>query len=217
MKNVAVILSGCGVFDGTEIHESVFTLLELEKNGANYQCFAPDIAQAQVVNHLTGEVAEGECRNVLVESARIVRGNVKDVRQAKPEDFDALIFPGGFGAAKNLSDFADNGADCTVNKDVLSFAKAMANSDKPIGFICISPVMIPLVYGSGVKGTIGNDLETAKAIEAMGGVHIECPVTEFVIDEARKVVSTPAYMLAGNMLEAYSGIQKLVAKVLELA
>jgi enhancing lycopene biosynthesis protein 2 len=217
MKNVAVILSGCGVFDGTEIHESVFTLLELEKNSASYQCFAPDIAQPQVVNHLTGDVVEGESRNVLVESARIARGNVKDIRQAKPEDFDALIFPGGFGAANNLSDFADKGADCTVNVDVLSFAKAMANSNKPIGFICISPTMIPQVYGSGIKATIGNDPDTAKAIEAMGGVHVECPVSEFVVDESRKVVSTPAYMLAGNMLEAYGGIQKLVAKVLELA
>lgn len=216
MKNVAVILSGCGVFDGTEIHESVFTLLELEKNGASYQSFAPDIAQTQVVNHLTGNIAEGESRNVLVESARIVRGNVKDVKQAKAEDFDALIFPGGFGAAKNLSDFADKGADCQVNIDVLNFARSMAESDKPIGFICISPAMIPQVYGSGVKGTIGNDPETAQAIEAMGGVHIECPVSEFVVDEARKVVSTPAYMLAGNMLEAYGGIKKLVAKVLEL-
>lgn len=217
MKNVAVMLSGCGVFDGTEIHESVFTLLELEKNGANYQCFAPDIAQAMVVNHLTGDIVESENRNVLVESARIARGNVKDVKLANAKDFDALIFPGGSGAAKNLSDFADKGADCKVNEDVLNFAKAMADSDKPIGFICISPTMIPQVYGSGIKGTIGNDQQTAHAIEAMGGVHVECPVSEFVVDETRKVVSTPAYMLAGNMLEAYGGIQKLVAKVLELS
>ena len=217
MKNVAVILSGCGVFDGAEINESVFTLLELEKNGAHYQCFAPDIPQAQVVNHLTGEVVENETRNVLVESARICRGNIKDIKEAKVSDFDALIFPGGFGAAKNLSNFADAGADSKVNNDVLAFAKAMADNHKPVGFICISPAMIPKIYGPGVQETIGNDEETAKTIEAMGGIHKKCPVTEFIYDEKHKVISTPAYMLAGNMLEAYSGIEKLVKKVLELA
>lgn len=217
MKNVAVILSGCGVFDGAEIHESVFTLLELERNDACYQCFAPNIAQGQVVNHLTGKVVQDESRNVLVESARIVRGNVKDIKQANPEDFDALIFPGGFGAAKNLSNFADKGTDCQMNEDVLAFAKSIAFLDKPIGFICISPTMIPLIYGSGIKVTIGNDPDTAKAIEKMGGIHVECPVSEFVVDESRKVVSTPAYMLAGNMQEAHGGIRKLVGKVVELA
>ncbi len=217
MRNVAVILSGCGVFDGSEINESVFTLLEIEKNGARYQCFAPDIPQAQVVNHLTGKVVENETRNVLVEAARICRGNIKDVQQARASDFDALIFPGGFGVAKNLSNFADAGVDCKVNIDVLRFAKAMADNHKPIGFICISPVMIPKIYGSGVQETIGNDEETAQAIAAMGGVHKKCPVTEIVYDEKHRVVSTPAYMLAGNMLEAYSGIEKLVKKVLEIA
>lgn len=216
MKNVAVILSGCGVFDGAEINESIFTLLELEKNGAHYQCFAPDIPQAHVVNHLTGEVAENETRNVLVESARICRGNIKDIKEAKVSDFDALIFPGGFGAAKNLSDFAFKGAECGINNDVLAFTKAMAKANKPVGFICISPAMIPQVYGTGTKLTVGNDPETSEAIEKMGGVHIACPVSEFIFDETHKVVSTPAYMLADNMLEAYSGIEKLVKKVLEL-
>lgn len=216
MKNIAVILSGCGVFDGAEINESVFTLLELEKNAVKYQCFAPDIPQAHVVNHLTGEVVENETRNVLVESARICRGNIKDIKQANADDFEALIFPGGFGAAKNLSDFAFAGADCKVNNDVLKFAKAMAEANKPLGFICISPAMIPQVYGSGTKATIGNDVEAAQAIEKMGGIHVECPVSEFVLDETHKVVSTPAYMLAGNMLEAYGGIEKLVKKVLAL-
>ncbi len=216
MKNIAVILSGCGVFDGTEIHESVFTLLEIEKKGASYQCFAPDIEQAQVINHITGKPMD-EVRNVLVESARIARGNVKDVKYANARDFDALIFPGGFGAAKNLSDFATAGADCQVNNDVLNFSQSMVKDGKPIGFICISPAMIPVIYGRGAKGTIGNDADSAKAIEGMGGVHVECPVSEFVVDDERKIVSTPAYMLAGNMMEAQDGIKKLVLKVLELS
>ncbi len=217
MKKVAVILSGCGVFDGAEIHESVLTLLALEQAGAHYQCFAPNIEQAHVINHLTGEVAEGDSRNVLVESARIARGNVKDIAEADAADFDALILPGGFGAAKNLCDFAFNGAECQVNPDVLQFCKAMAAASKPVGFICIAPAMIPHVYGKGAKVTIGTDQGTAEAIEAMGGDHVSCPVDEFVVDEAHKVVSTPAYMLAGSIIEAQTGITKLVTKVLEMA
>jgi len=217
MKKVAVILSGCGVFDGAEIHESVLTLLALEQAGASYQCFAPNIDQVHVINHLKGEVSEGETRNVLVESARIARGNAKDVADANADDFDALILPGGFGAAKNLCDFAFKGAECKVNPDVLAFCQAMAAQEKPLGFICIAPAMIPHVYGKGAKVTIGNDQETASAIETMGGEHICCPVNEFVVDEVNKVVSTPAYMLAGNILEAKLGIDKLVNKVLDMS
>lgn len=215
MTKVAVILSGCGVFDGAEIHESVLTLWALEQEGAEYQCFAPDIDQAHVINHLTGEEMP-EKRNVLVESARIARGNIKPLADAKAEEFDALILPGGFGAAKNLCDFAFKGADCSVNDQVLAFCKAMAEAKKPIGFICIAPAMIPHVYGEGAKVTIGTDAETAAAIEKMGGQHVSCPVDEFVIDEERRVVSTPAYMLAGSISEAASGISKLVKQVVSM-
>ena len=113
-KKIAVILSGCGVYDGAEVHESVITLLRLDQRGAQVQCFAPDIPQLHVVNHLTGEEMP-ESRNVLVESARIARGEVKDIKQANAEEFDALIVPGGFGAAKNLSAFDVKGAECSVN------------------------------------------------------------------------------------------------------
>lgn len=215
MTKVAVILSGCGVFDGAEIHESVLTLWALEQEGAEYQCFAPDIDQAHVINHLTGDEMP-EKRNVLVESARIARGNIKSLTEAKADDFDALILPGGFGAAKNLCDFAFKGADCNVNDQVLTFCKAMAEAKKPIGFICIAPAMIPHVYGEGAKATIGTDAETAAAIEKMGGQHVSCPVDEFVIDEERRVVSTPAYMLAGSISEAASGITKLVQQVVAM-
>ncbi len=216
MKKVAVILSGCGVFDGAEIHESVLTLLALEKAGAQYQCFAPDMAQMHVVNHLNGEEM-AESRNVLVESARIARGDVQDVKELDVAQFDALILPGGFGAAKNLCDFAVKGADCTVQPDVAAACKAFAEAGKPAGYICIAPAMIPRIYGQGAKGTIGTDADTAKAFEAMGGEHLGCPVDEFRIDEQRKLVSTPAYMLAGSILEAQAGIDKLVTEVLRLA
>lgn len=193
-KKVAVILSGCGVYDGAEIHESVITLLRLSQRGAEAQCFAPNIAQHHVVNHLTGEEMP-ESRNVLVESARIARGEVKDLREARAEDYDALIVPGGFGAAKNLSDFAINGAQCQVQPDVLALAKAFAEAGKPVGLICIAPAMAAKIYGAGVQCTIGNDADTADALKQMGAEHIDAPVDEIVEDSARKLVTTPAYML----------------------
>jgi len=214
-KNIAVVLSGCGVYDGTEIHESVITLLRLSQRGAHVQCFAPNIAQLHVINHLTGEEMP-ESRNVLVESARIARGEIKDIREAKVDDFDALIVPGGFGAAKNLSRFATEGAACSVQPDVLALAEAFAEAGKPIGLMCISPAIAAKIYGPGVICTIGKDADTAAAVEKMGGTHQECEVSDIVEDKARKLVSTPAYMLAQSISEAASGINKMVDRVLEL-
>jgi len=214
-KKIAVILSGCGVYDGAEIHESVITLLRLDQRGAQVQCFAPNIAQLHVINHLTGEEMP-ESRNVLVESARIARGNIKDIREADVEDFDALIVPGGFGAAKNLSNFAVEGAGCTVQPEVLALAEAFAEVGKPVGLICISPALAAKIYGPGVTCTIGNDADTAAAMNKMGATHADCAVTDIVEDKARKLVSTPAYMLAQSISEAASGINKLVDRVLEL-
>ncbi|WP_095126974.1 MULTISPECIES: isoprenoid biosynthesis glyoxalase ElbB [unclassified Pseudomonas] len=214
-KKIAVILSGCGVYDGAEIHESVITLLRLDQRGAQVQCFAPNIAQLHVINHLTGEEMP-ESRNVLVESARIARGNIKDIREADVEDFDALIVPGGFGAAKNLSNFAVEGAGCTVQPEVLALAEAFAEAGKPVGLICISPALAAKIYGPGVTCTIGNDADTAAAMNKMGATHKDCAVSDIVEDKARKLVCTPAYMLAQSISEAASGINKLVDRVLEL-
>jgi enhancing lycopene biosynthesis protein 2 len=214
-KRVAVILSGCGVQDGAEIHESVLTLLRLDQRGVEMQCFAPDIAQHDVINHLTGEKMP-ESRNVLVESARIARGAIKDIREAHAEDFDALIMPGGFGVAKNLSNFAFEGIHCSLQPELLTLAEAFAESGKPIGLICISPALAAKIYGPGVTCTIGNDPDTAKAICKMGGNHTECAVDEIVEDTARKLVSTPAYMTAQSISEAAAGINKLVDRVIEL-
>ncbi|MBD8150130.1 isoprenoid biosynthesis glyoxalase ElbB [Pseudomonas fluorescens] len=214
-KKIAVILSGCGVYDGAEIHESVITLLRLDQRGAQVECFAPDIAQLHVINHLTGEEMP-ESRNVLVESARIARGAVKDIQEANAADFDALIVPGGFGAAKNLSNFAVEGPGCSVNPQVLALAEAFAEAGKPVGLICISPALAAKIYGPGVTCTIGNDADTAAALDKMGATHQECTVEDIVEDTARKLVSTPAYMLGKNISEVASGINKLVDRVLEL-
>lgn len=216
MKRVAVVLSGCGVYDGAEITESVLTLLALEESNAVYQCFAPNVDQHHVINHLSGEEVK-ETRNVLVEAARIARGDIKDLKEAKAKDFDALIFPGGFGAAKNLSNFAFEGEKASVHPAVAQLVKDMQAANKPVGFICISPAMIPKLYPKGTELTIGTEQETAAKINKMGGHHSDCPVTEIVIDKNNKVVSTPAYMLANRIKEAKQGIDKLVQAVIEMA
>ncbi|MCH1925897.1 isoprenoid biosynthesis glyoxalase ElbB [Shewanella sp. C32] len=217
MKKIAVLLSGCGVFDGSEIHEAVLTLLALAKAGASYQCFAPDIDQLHVINHAAGAVAQAETRNVLVESARIARGDIKATTELDLSEFDGLVIPGGFGAAKNLCDFAVNGAAAQVAPLVAEFIGQFIAAKKVVGFICISPVMMPLLYGAGVKGTIGTDADTAAAFNAMGGDHQAAQVDEVIVDAEHNVVSTPAYMLAGNIVEVHNGIEKLVTKVLERA
>lgn len=215
-KRVAVVLAGCGVYDGSEIYETVITLLQIEKRAARYQCFAPDVEQHHVVNHLTGAEMD-ETRNVLVESARLARGRVKPLAEARAEEFDALIVPGGFGVAKNLSNFAVAGADMQVNPDLLALARAFHAAGKPIGLICIAPTMAAAIFGAGVQCTIGSDPDTAAAIETMGGKHVDTPVDRICFDEENRLVTTPAYMLAGSMLEAQAGIDKLVDKVLQLA
>jgi enhancing lycopene biosynthesis protein 2 len=216
MAKVAVVLAGNGVYDGAEINEAVLTLLCLEQAGVEYQCMAPDVEQMHVVNHLTGEPAEGESRNVLVEAARIARGNIVDIASANADDYEALMVPGGFGAAKNLSSFATEGADMTVQADFLAFAQAIHQAGKPIGLICIAPVMAAAICGEGTRCTIGNDAGTADAITAMGGVHLDCPVEEARVDTEKKMVTTPAYMLAGCVNDAYKGIKQCVEQVLAL-
>ena len=215
-KKVAVILSGCGVYDGAEIHESVLALLRLSQRGAEVQCFAPDIPQHHVINHLTGQES-AESRNVLVEAARIARGKIRDVRELQAADYDALVIPGGFGAAKNLSDFAFHGASCAVQPDVLAAARGFAAAHKPVGLICIAPALAARIYGAGVQCTIGNDPDTAAKLVDMGAEHIDCAVDDVVVDAQRKLVTTPAYMLAKSLAEAAGGINKLVDRVLELA
>ncbi len=216
MKKVAIILSGCGVYDGSEIHEAVLTMLFVEQQGAQYCCFAPNIAQHHVINHLTGEVSEHESRNVLVESARIARGDIEDISRLNVQDYDALIVPGGFGAAKNLCDFAIKGKDCTVQPQVLATCQSFAKANKPAGYMCIAPAMVALIYGKNSQATIGSDQATAEQLVSMGLEHAQCAVDDIVIDHKNKVISTPAYMLAGNIKEAATGINKLVSELLAM-
>ncbi|APE04374.1 MAG: isoprenoid biosynthesis protein ElbB [Alteromonas sp.] len=216
MKQVAVILSGSGVYDGAELQEAVLSLLAIESEGASYQCFAPDVDQLHVINHLTGEVAEGETRNVLVESARITRGDIKPLSECDVSLFDTLILPGGFGVAKNLCTFAVDGAECSFNEDVLTVCQAFAKAKKPAAYACIAPALAAKVYGNGVKLTIGNDEATAQGLNALGATHIDCKVDDVVVDNEMKLVTTPAYMLAENVSQAYRSITKMVKTVLSM-
>lgn len=216
MKKIGVILSGCGVSDGSEIHEAVIALLEIARQGGEAVCFAPDKPQADVINHLTGIPEHGQ-RNMLVEAARIARGQIAALHAARADELDALIVPGGFGVAKNLSNFAEQGAHCHVDADLVRLARDCRQAGKPLGFICIAPALLPVILGEPVRLTIGNDPDTAEVVEAMGGEHVVCPVDDIVIDSELKVVTTPAYMLAQRIDEAATGIEKLVARVVSLA
>ena len=211
----AVVLSGCGVYDGAEIHEAVLTLLAIDRQGGTYQCFAPNRDQMHVVNHLTGE-ASGESRNVLVESARIARGQIKDLASFKPADFDALIFPGGFGAAKNLCSFAVDGPDCSVDPTTEAAIKAMAAAAKPIGALCIAPALMAKVLGHGVSLTIGDDAGTAEAVEAMGAKHCTTAAGQVVVDQAAKLVTSPCYMLGSSISQIAEGAENTVKALIGL-
>jgi enhancing lycopene biosynthesis protein 2 len=215
---VGVLLSGCGVYDGAEIHESVLTLLALDRAGAEAVCLAPDIAQKHVVNHLTGQPVEGETRNVLVEAARIARGKVRSLAGFDPSTLDALVLPGGFGAAKNLCDFAFRGADCEVHPEVARVVAAVHAAGKPVGAICIAPVLLARLLGSEKpKLTIGTDSGTAAAIAKMGGEHVSCGGGEAIVDLEKHLVTTPAYMLDSRISEVSAGIEKLVYELLRMA
>ena len=221
---IGVLLSGCGVYDGAEIHESVITLLALDRAGAEARCIAPDIAQLHVIDHRTGEVAEGESRNVLTEAARIARGAVEDLASVDPAQLDGLILVGGFGAAKNLSTFAFEGEGCTVDADVAELVLAMLDAGKPVGGLCITPAVLAAILRDAGRsaslslGTATGDYEGIDGkLEAMGQSHVKCPMTGIHVDEELGLVCTPAYMEDGRISEAAEGIEALVARVLELA
>ncbi|MBD1582407.1 isoprenoid biosynthesis glyoxalase ElbB [Pseudoalteromonas sp. S16_S37] len=216
MKKIAIILSGCGVFDGAEIHESVLTMLHLEQLGASYQCFAPDIQQHHVINHLTGE-EQAQTRNVLEESARIARGDIKDLAQLNANDFDSLVLPGGFGVAKNLSNFAFDGAQSNIYEPLKKFCQMFAQQRKPIAYLCIAPALIGHIHPTGTLATIGNDEQTAKAVNQLGAKHVACTVDDIIIDNEQKVISTPAYMLAESISDASKGIYKAMQALIEMA
>lgn len=213
-KNFAVILSGCGHQDGAEIHEATLTLWAIHKNGAEFQCYAPDIKQHHVLNHITGQEMN-EQRNVLIESARIARGKIAALATFNPDSADALIIPGGFGAAKNLSSYAFDGAKCTVNNDVAAAIVSMHKAGKPIGALCIAPVILAKVLGKGIL-TIGQDEATAENLVAMGAQHQQTMQGEIAIDRENKIVTTPCYMLNSRVDQIGEGADNLVKAMLEM-
>jgi len=218
MAKVGVILSGCGVFDGSEIHEAVITLLALDRAGAEIVMAAPDM-ELDTVDHYSGKTT-GEKRKVLVESARIARGKIQPLSELGAGDLDAVIIPGGFGAAKNLCDFAVKGKDATAEPEVARILRDMHKAGKPIGALCIAPAILAAVFGEekfSPKITIGTDKETGAALDAMGAEHVDCSVREIIVDEAQKMVTTPAYMLGQRISEVADGIEKAVAAVLRMA
>lgn len=214
-KKVAVVLCGCGKADGSEIHESVSLLVHLSRQALAYECFAPDAPQHDVVNHATGKVTPGLSRNMMVEAARITRGVIRPLSDLKAADFDGVVFPGGFGAAKNLCDFASKGADCAVIPDAARVITEFHGAKKPIGLICIAPVLAARVLGRRMNGpgcrvTIGTDAATAQAIATMGSDNLARGVRDVCTDDAHMLVSTPAYMYDATPHEVFEGIGKLV-------
>jgi enhancing lycopene biosynthesis protein 2 len=215
-KKIGVLLSGCGVYDGSEIHEAVLTLLFLDREGAEVVCMAPDMDQHHVIDHLTGRQTE-ERRNVLVESARFARGQFRDLKAVRASQIDGLVIPGGFGAAKNLSDFAFKGAGGQAHPQVARLLREMVEAGKPIGAVCIAPATLTLALAERhPRVTIGTDADTAAAIAAAGGVHQPRDVSDICVDAANRIVTTPAYMLGPGIKEVADGIQRLVAQVMAM-
>ena len=217
-RRVGVILSGCGFLDGAEIHEATLTLLFLDRKGAKVTAMAPAVDQMHVVDHRVGEPVPGDRRSVLAESARIARGQIVDLAKVKADDLDALVLPGGYGAAKNLCTFAIDGARMKVNPEVERLVRAVALQRKPLGFICIAPVIAAKVLAElKPRLTIGSDPDTAAAVDAFGAQHVDCAVDQIVVDERNRIVSTPAYMLGPTIAPVAAGIEKLVSAILEMA
>ena len=217
MKKIAVILSGCGFQDGSEIHESTLTLLSLSKANIPYQCMAPNINQVKVYDYCDKQYKDHEVRKFLNEAGKIARCDILDIAKCDPNNYTAAIFPGGAGASTTLSNFVIDFNNYKVQKDILKFSEKLVEQKKPMGFICIAPCLIPGIYKKSIKCTIGKDPIVAKKLEQLGCQHLECSADDIVVDEAYKVVTTPAYMLAKNINEVYKGLQKLVNKINELS
>jgi len=213
MKKFAVILAGCGSLDGAEIHESVLTLLAIDKLGASYKIFAPDINQHHVIDHYQKKQMD-ETRNILVEAARIARCDIQPLSKFNANDFDALVLPGGFGVAKNLCTYAFEGSKMTVNQEVEAAIKAVKALDKPIGALCIAPVILAKIFGN-VTLTIGKDETTEKHIESMGAKNVRTGHGDVVVDEKNKLFTTPCYMLDARISHIAEGAENLISAMLK--
>jgi enhancing lycopene biosynthesis protein 2 len=214
MKKFAVILSGCGVYDGSEIHEAVMALYAIVKKGAIYDVYAPDIKQVHVIDHSKGQPMDQE-RNVMVESARIARGKISPLSKLNPADYDAIVLPGGFGAAKNLSTYAFDGAAMHVLPELEQVLRKMHELKRPIGAMCISPVILAKIFGK-VEVTIGQDQGTAAHIESWGAKHKKTSHGEVTVDKTNMLVTTPCYMLDASVEDIARGAKAMVKAMLEL-
>ncbi len=215
-KKIAIILSGCGFEDGAEIHESVLTMLALDKSGVTYSCFAPDIPQKMVIDHYNRKKIDNEQRNVLIESARIARGEIMPLKDFNAANFDAIVLPGGFGVASSFCSFAADGINCEVDDGIENAIISMKKSNKPIGALCISPVLIAKVIDNA-KITIGNNADIAKEIAKTGATHENTGIGQIVVDNKNKIVTTPCYMLNSRISEVFSAIEKLVSALIKMA
>ena len=217
MKKIAVILSGCGYLDGAEITEAISALVAIGQEGAEHKCFAPNKDTLET-NHLT-QKPTGQNRNVLQEAARIARGEIQPLEDLKAQDFDALAFPGGFGAALHLCDFAKKGSGGNIDPEVLRIVKEFHDSKKPIAAICIAPALMALAFGDkGVNVTIGDDQGTASEVEKTGAKHSNCAVEKYVVDMANKVITTPAYMYgSAKPHQIFEGVSGAIAELIKMA
>lgn len=215
---VVVVLSGCGAHDGSEIHESVLALLALDRAGARVVCAAPNVAQPHVVDHYTGEIAAHESRNALVESARIARGAAVDLAGIAARDFDAAVFPGGFGATKVLSDYARRAREMTVLPAVAALLREMHAARKPVALLCTAPLLAARVLGPTAHPvvTAGRDAAVADDVRAWGARHEARDARGVVVDRENKLVTTPAYMVATRISEAAEGIDRAIRALIEL-
>lgn len=215
MKRIAVVLSGCGHKDGAEITESVSTLIALSEAQTDIKIFAPNL-EITATDHRSG-TPDGK-RNVLTEAARIARGNIQDLKELSAKNFDAVVFPGGFGAALNLCDFAKSGSHCHVHPEAERVIKEFHLAEKPIGAFCIAPALIARVLGKeGISVTIGDDASTAKEIEKTGAQHVTCAVDDYITDREHKIVTSPAYMYDAKPHQVFNGIRRAIQELVEMS
>lgn len=214
MKNAAIILSGCGVYDGSEIHEAIMVMLAIDKSGGKYSIFAPNRDQFHAINHLNGDVMS-ENRNILVESARIARGKIAPINTLNPDDFDLIVFPGGYGVAKNISNYANAGVEMNVDKDIEEVIKKFHAQNKPIGAMCIAPVLLAKIIPNALL-TIGNDQLASDHLSQLGATHKRCDQTEVLIDYKNRIVSTPCYMLNASISQIAQSAENLISALYNL-
>lgn len=224
--NIGVLLSGNGVYDGAEIQEAVLTLLAIDEMGWNAVCISVDKPQHHVINHLTGEVMD-ESRNMLVEAARIARGQITPIDSISPADIDALVIPGGFGSAKNFTSWAFDGPESTILPEVKLLLVNLVNVGKPIVALCVSPVVVAKAFeGSSIHPTLslGSASESSpydinsfnEGLRATGAIAQERTIREVLIDPTNRIICAPCYMMDARITEINANIKQAMVALNEI-